>query len=128
MPNFSINHVAISVKDVDISINFYQSVFSLKEIKNTASTSKTRWLVFDDRRQLHLIPRPEEEIKVNKAVHLALSTANVPSFVNHLEQLKIPYSDWKNTPSKNYIRKDGILQFYFQDPDGYWIEVNNDVR
>jgi len=24
------------------------------------------------------------------------------------------------------LRPDGIQQIYFQDPDGYWIEVNDD--
>ena len=33
------------------------------------------------------------------------------------------YSDWKNTPNKDYVRDDGIKQVYFQDPDGYWIET-----
>ena len=37
------------------------------------------------------------------------------------------YKYWKNTPNKDYIRNDGVLQVYFQDPDGYWIEVNNQV-
>ena len=24
------------------------------------------------------------------------------------------------------VRPDGVHQLYFQDPDGYWIEVNDD--
>lgn len=123
---FILNHIAISVKDVDTSITFYKKVFRLKEIPNTASDSKTRWLVFDDDRQLHLIPRPDADIKTNKAVHFALSVSDLMSFIKHLETQKIDYSDWKNTMKKDYVRKDGIQQIYFQDPDGYWIEVNND--
>lgn len=125
MFTFSFNHVALSVKDADKSIEFYQSVLQLKEIKNTASNSKTRWLSLSEGKQLHLIPRPNANIKINKAVHFALSTYSIDSFVNHLEKLKINYSDWKDTPSKGYIRKDGIKQVYFQDLDGYWIEINN---
>lgn len=127
MHSFSVNHIAISVQDVTRSITFYQKVLQLKEIENTASNSNTRWLVFNDGRQLHLIPRPEEEIKTNKAVHFALSTPHLDSFIKHLQSLAVSYSDWIGTPDKNYVRKDGIQQFYFQDPDGYWVEVNNDV-
>lgn len=127
MHTFSFNHIALSVKDVDKSFAFYQKIFQFEEIENTASTSKTRWLAIDDDKQLHLIPRPDAEIKTNKAVHFALTTPNFNSFVNFLEELKLPYSDWRNTPKKNYIRKDGIKQVYFQDPDAYWIEVNNDM-
>lgn len=127
MHTFSFNHIALSVKDVNQSIAFYKKVFQLKEIKNTASNSKTRWLSFIDGKQLHLIPRPEAEIKTNKAVHFALNTINIDSFVKHLMALQVEYSDWKDTPNKDYIRKDGIKQVYFQDTDGYWIEVNNDI-
>lgn len=127
MPTFIVNHIAVSVQNVNVSVAFYQKVFGLKEIENTASNSKTRWLSFSDGRQLHLIPRPGEEIKINKAVHFALATADVPSFVEHLKSLNVDYSDWIGTPEKNYVRKDGVYQFYIQDPDGYWIEINNDV-
>ena len=125
MSNFSFNHIALSVKDVNIAIEFYQKVLQLKEIKNTASDSKTRWLSLGDGKELHLIPRPNSEIKVDKAVHFALATDNIDAFVTHLTTLNIDYSDWKGTPNKDYVRKDGIKQVYFQDPDGYWIEINN---
>ncbi|WP_025741516.1 VOC family protein [Aquimarina pacifica] len=127
MHTFSFDHIALSVKDVDESVEFYQKVFQIKEIKNTASSSKTRWLSFDEGIQLHLIPRPNAEIKINKAVHFALTTNDIHSFVKHLQILKIDYSDWLNTPNKDYIRKDGVKQVYFQDPNGYWVEINDDV-
>lgn len=124
---FSFNHIALSIKNVNKSVQFYQKVFQLKEIENTASNSKTRWLSINEGKQLHLIPRPNAEIKINKAVHFALATSDLDSFITHLEKLNIEYSDWINSPNKDYIRKDGIRQVYFQDPDGYWIEVNNNV-
>ncbi|NNC45513.1 MAG: VOC family protein [Winogradskyella sp.] len=126
MFNFSLNHIALSVNDVDESVEFYKKVLQLSEIKNTASDSKTRWLSFGDGKQLHLIPRPDAEIKTNKAVHFALATSQFNAFIKHLEALRIPYSDWHDTPNKDYIRNDGIKQIYFQDPNGYWIEINDD--
>lgn len=125
MPSFLLNHIAISVQNVDASIAFYQKVLGLQEIENTASNSKTRWLSLGEDKQLHLIPRPNIEVRTNKAVHFALATQNLDAFVAHLLDLKIEFSDWIGTPNKDYVRKDGIQQFYFQDPDGYWIEVNN---
>lgn len=126
MQEFTFNHIAISVKDVAKSADFYQRVFNLEEIENTASVSETRWLMLTKNVQIHIIPRPNFEIKVNKAVHFALATKDLKSFIKHLDNLKIEYSDWKNTPNRDYVRDDGINQIYFQDPDGYWIEVNND--
>ena len=127
MHTFSFSHIALSVKDVNASVEFYQKVLQLDEIKNTASDSKTRWLALNDGLQLHLIPRPNSEIKINKAVHFALSTTHIDSFIKRLDDLKIDYSDWLDSPNKDYIRKDGIKQVYFQDPNGYWIEINDDV-
>ncbi len=128
MAPFLLNHIALSVKNVDASIEFYQKVFQFEEIENTASNSKTRWLSLGEGRQLHLIPRPNLEVITNKAVHFALSTSNLEEFVKHLVHLEIEYSDWTNTIKKDYVRKDGVEQFYFQDLDGYWIEVNNAIQ
>ncbi len=125
MPRYLFNHIALSVLDVDASVRFYQQLFQFEEIPNTASGSKTRWLSLGEGKQLHLIPRPQAEIKINKAVHFALSTADVDGFVEELKRLDIPYSDWLGAPNKIYIRDDGIKQVYFQDPNGYWVEVNN---
>ncbi len=127
MHTFSLNHIALSVKDVNVSIAFYQSVLQLEEIENTASDSPTRWLSLGSGQQLHLIPRPELEVKVNKAVHFALNTPDMDAFVAHLVALDVHYTDWLDTPNRDYIRKDGIKQVYFQDPDGYWVEVNDAV-
>ena len=124
---FVLDHIALSVKDVELSVAFYQSVFRIEEVKNTASSSKTRWLALTDHKQIHLIPRPELEVKTNKAIHFALATPNFNAFVKHLKSLEVYYSDWRDTPKKDYVRDDGIQQIYFQDPDGYWIEVNNAV-
>ncbi len=128
MPNYSFNHIALSVKDVNKSVEFYQKLLKLEEIKNTASDSKTRWLSLNEGKQLHLIPRPNFEIKINKAVHFALSTPDLDSLIDNLNNLKIEFSDWHDVPNKIYVRKDGIKQIYFQDPNGYWIEINNDIK
>ncbi|WP_324720374.1 VOC family protein [Salinimicrobium sp. HB62] len=126
--SLSFNHIALSVKDVDESVEFYQKLLKLEEIKNTASDSKTRWLSLNEEKQLHLIPRPDSEIKINKAVHFALSTPNLDPIISKLEKLKIEFYDWKDNRNKIHVRKDGIKQIYFQDPNGYWIEINNDVK
>jgi catechol 2,3-dioxygenase-like lactoylglutathione lyase family enzyme len=45
--------------------------------------------------------------------------------IAQLKKEHIPFSDWPGEPNKITTRADGIQQVYFQDPDGYWIEVNS---
>ena len=123
--NFNFNHVALSVKDVDHSADFYMKVLKLQEITNRSKLEGVRWFSLGEGKELHLISFVKEKVIINKAVHLALTTTNFDSFIKLLDSLKITYSDWAGTTYKINIRADGIKQVFFQDPDGYWIEVNS---
>jgi len=54
-----------------------------------------------------------------------LSNTRFDAFIKTLEAKNITYSDYPGTPNKTTLRAEGINQIYFQDPDGYWIEVNS---
>jgi catechol 2,3-dioxygenase-like lactoylglutathione lyase family enzyme len=123
--NFHYNHLALSVKDVDRSAEFYMKVLRLPEISNRSKIEGVRWFVFADGLELHLISTIKQDVIANKALHLALTTADLDDFVKTLNKLQIAYSDWPGNPQKVNIRADGIKQVFFQDPDGYWIEVNS---
>ena len=122
---FSFNHLALSVKDVNRSAEFYKKVLMLPEITNRSKIEGIRWFKLDDGRELHLISVIKENVIINKAVHIGLSTNNFDDFLKRMTELKIPYSDWPGKPNTVNIRADGIKQIFFQDPDGYWIEVNS---
>lgn len=119
------NHLALSVTDSDRSASFYKTVLNLTEITNWTKADGIRWFSLGDHKELHLISVIKEPVTLNKAVHLALTTADFDAFVNKLKAENIPFSDWPGTPNKINIRPDGIRQVFFQDPDGYWIEVNS---
>jgi lactoylglutathione lyase len=123
--NFRYNHLALSVKDVDRSAEFYMKVLRLPEILNRSKIEGVRWFVFADGLELHLISAIKQDVVTNKALHLALTTSNLDDFIKTLNTNKIAYSDWPGNPQKINIRADGIKQVFFQDPDGYWIEVNS---
>lgn len=125
--HFTFNHLALSVKDVNRSADFYTKVFQLQEITNRSAIEGIRWISLNDGKELHLISVLKETVVINKAVHLALATKNIDAFVNRLTAIKIAYSDWPGIANKINARADGIKQIYLQDPDGYWIEVNNDA-
>jgi ketosteroid isomerase-like protein/catechol 2,3-dioxygenase-like lactoylglutathione lyase family enzyme len=121
----SYNHLALSVKDVNRSAEFYKTVLMLPEITNRSAIEGIRWFALSDGRELHLISVIKENVSTNKAVHVGLTTNAFDTILKRLVELKIPYSDWPGKPNTINIRADGIKQIFFQDPDGYWIEINS---
>ncbi len=119
------DHVALLVTDVDRSVDFYQRAFSFEEITNLTGKDGIRWLSFGDGRELHLISIYQDEIKLHKAVHFAFTTSDFDGFIEHLESVEIPYTDWPGNRNQINFRADGIKQIFIQDPDGYWLEVNS---
>lgn len=119
------NHVALSVKDVEVSADFYNHVFNLNEIVNRTKMDGIRWFSLGEDKELHLVSILKSDVTINKALHFALTTPTFDAFVENLEQMKIPYSSWPGEDNKITIRADGVKQIYLQDPDGYWIEVNS---
>lgn len=119
------NHVALSVKDVEVSADFYNHVLNLNEIVNRTKMDGIRWFSLGEDKELHLVSILKSDVTINKALHFALTTPTFDAFVENLEQMKIPYSSWPGEDNKITIRADGVKQIYLQDPDGYWIEVNS---
>ncbi len=121
----TLDHLAISVKDVDKSADFYKNALKLQEITNRTEMPGIRWFSLGEGKELHLISTLQGEVSINKAVHLALKTPHFDAFVTKLDEMNISYSDWPGTHKNISIRADGIKQIFFQDVDGYWIEVNS---
>ena len=124
-PEFQLDHVALSAKDVDRSAEFYHEVLGLEEIVNRTEIEGIRWFRFYDGGELHLISLLPDEVAVNKAVHFALTATHFKAFIKRLDAHGIKYSDWPGEEGKINQRADGVQQVFIQDPDGYWIEVNS---
>ena len=123
--SLTFNHLAISVKDVNRSADFYKNILHLKEIENRGKLEGVRWFSTGDGKELHLVSILKEPIALNKAIHIAFTTSDFDAVIMTLDKMKIIYSDWPGNSNKINIRADGIKQIFFQDPDGYWIEVNS---
>ena len=120
------NQLALSVIDADQSAEFYKKTLKLEEITNKTENNQIRWLSLGEGKELHLLSFPDDEIKITRAVHLALTTSDFDAFIKRLDTMKVNYFDWiGEIPNKINIRNDGIKQVYFQDPNGYWIEINS---
>lgn len=129
--SLTFDHVALSVADVDRSTEFYGRVLNLAEIRKGTLTAGVRWFSLGEGRELHLISVQYyrgDPVKTNKAVHLALTTDRFDEFLKQLDTDGVAYGDWQGAARKVQVRSDGVRQIFFQDPDGYWIEVNSTVK
>lgn len=118
------DHDALQVKDLSVAANFYQEVMGLKEIPNGGLPNHIRWFQLNDKVQIHLI-ESKDDIPKNKGVHMALNTPDLEDFMKFLTDKNVHFENWPGEKSSTNTRPDGIKQIYLQDPDGYWIEVND---
>ena len=45
--------------------------------------------------------------------------------IYNLTKNQVKYSNWIGNENQVQIIKDGYKQIFFQDPQGYWLEINN---
>jgi lactoylglutathione lyase len=120
-----LNHIALYVVDLQKSSSFYKDALMLPEIPEPFKDGKHVWLRIGPHSQLHIIQgNKAQEHDIN--THLAFSVKNLAKFMEHLDKLNVHYGSWKGEAKQTTPRPDGVKQIYLQDPDGFWIEVNDD--
>jgi lactoylglutathione lyase len=124
----SLNHVALHVYDLQKSTSFYQHIIELDTVPEPFHDGKHTWMKVSSTSKLHLISGAEKETTHDKFVHLCFSVPSLNDFINKLDKEHIPYESWLGAKISVTTRVDGIKQIFFQDPDGYWIEVNDDTK
>lgn len=123
------DHSTIQVENIDKSVDFYKNILKLKEIETPWPEYKMiRFFETGKNQQLHIAQENIEDygaVKLNKVLHLAFAVNNFDEFLKYLKEEKVNYSNFNEESNKIQTRPDGVRQIYFQDPDGYWIEVND---
>lgn len=123
-PHF--NHTTIYVVDLEKSSDFYEKVMQLKRIEEPFHDNRHTWFKMGDHAQLHVVSGAKAMTAHDINIHLAFSVPSVPEFMKHLDAMNVKYGNWAGDEKKIQPRPDKVSQIYFQDPDGYWIEVNDD--
>jgi len=124
MFHLTFDHYTIKVADLDTSTTFYGDLLGLHRITNRTEKDYIRWFSLGNGSELHVVEGQTEAIKKNVGVHLALKMSDFDHFVEYLRSHDITPHNSKGHPNEITVRADGVRQVYFQDPDGYWIEVN----
>ena len=120
-----LNHIALYVVDLQKSADFYKGALQLPELPEPFKDGKHVWLRIGPHSQLHIIQGNKvQEHDIN--THLAFSVKDLSKFMAHLDKLGVRYGSWKSEPGKTTPRPDGVKQIYLQDPDNFWLEVNDD--
>jgi len=123
-PHFS--HQTIFVTDLDRAANFYEKVMELKRISEPFHDGKHVWFRVSEHGQLHVVSGAKQDIPHDINIHLAFSVPDMAAFTKHLDAANVKYGNWAQNTKTPQIRPDKVQQIYLQDPDGYWIEVNDD--
>jgi lactoylglutathione lyase len=126
-PKASLNHIAVHVQDLKKSLQFYTNIIQLDTIPEPFHDGKHVWFTIGAHSQLHLIAGATTAAAPNKNTHLCFSVADLQSVLSRLNKAGIAWEDWPGKKNAITTRVDGVQQIYLQDPDGYWIELNNDT-
>ena len=128
-PVARLDHVAILVADQQKSIDFYRDLFGLGEIPAPFPTGGPRWMRFANGIELHIQPGRTAPVEQHRRVHMAIAVAGLDPIMAQLTARGLSWSDVAGKPGAiQALRADGIRQIFFQDPDGYWIEVNDTLK
>jgi len=128
LTKIKINHIAIHVASLERSKSFYQEVLGLRAIDEPFKDGLHAWYDIGGGASVHLIEEleltPPEDI--SKTNHLCFSVEDMDAFIQNLKGKGCAFENWAGDQGEIHVRPDGILQIFFRDPDGYWLEVNND--
>ena len=124
--NTILNHIALHVSDLQKSSLFYEQIVQLDSVAEPFHDGNHTWLNVGDNARLHLIGRAAKTSVHDKNSHLCFSVDSIDDFIIRLVAAEIPYENWLGVKSTFTKRVDGVKQIYFQDPDGYWVEINDD--
>jgi catechol 2,3-dioxygenase-like lactoylglutathione lyase family enzyme len=124
-----VNHIAITVSDVGKSLSFYVDILGLQQIRRPTFDRHGAWLTMGNV-ELHLIKGipvipPVDNLQV---AHIAIETANVNEVIHKLRELNIDIRQSlsvTNSYKPKSKDKSRIIQYFFNDPDGYYLELCN---
>jgi lactoylglutathione lyase len=124
-PAAMINHLAINVVDLQKSGDFYINTIGLDTIPEPFHDNLHIWLRIGPGTSLHIIGGAAAHKEYYKNNHICFSVGSVEAFIEKLKKKSIPFEDVAGKKNVFSFRVDGVKQLWLQDPDGYWIEIND---
>lgn len=121
-----INHTAIYVTNLKASADFYREVIGLDTITEPFRDGKHAWFKTGEKTSLHIIEGAIQKREYYKNQHTCFSVSSLHLFIEKLISRKIGFEDVQGQKGRFTTRVDGVHQIWLQDPDGYWVEINDE--
>lgn len=122
LPLVKLHHVSRVTTRLEQAIAFYRDVLGFAEIPRPNFDFRGAWL-FNYGLQIHLIDKSTggagEETINSRSNHIAFATDDLAAVEQALQAHGIEYKE--NFQARN----PNVRQLFFQDPDGFHIEVGN---
>jgi lactoylglutathione lyase len=120
-----INHTAVYVVNLAASKHFYQDIIGLDTIPEPFHDGKHAWFKTGQGIAMHVIEGAETKKEYYKNQHTCFSVSSVKAFTETLKKNHIMWEDRDGAKQAITVRVDGVQQIWLQDPDGYWVEIND---
>lgn len=121
-----INHTAVYVIDLKQSANFYSNIIGLDTVPEPFHDGKHKWYSTGPNSMLHIIEGATEKRAYYKNQHTCFTVPNFNAFLDKLKAVQWSWEDVAGKKNAVTTRIDGVHQIWLQDPDGYWLEINDD--
>ncbi|MCX6203668.1 MAG: VOC family protein [Bacteroidetes bacterium] len=122
-----INHTAIFVIDMEKTGNFYSKIIGLDSVAEPFHDGHHIWYKTSDHSMLHVIQGATEKKEYYKNQHTCFTEPEFNLFIEKLKAAHWLFEDVSGNKNAITTRVDGVHQIWLQDPDGYWLEINDDT-
>lgn len=121
-----INHTAIYVMDIQKTGSFYSNMIGLDTVPEPFHDGKHIWYNTGAHSMLHVIQGATTKKEYYKNQHTCFTVSNFNLFIEKMKKANWPWEDVNGNKQAITTRIDGVHQIWLQDPDGYWLEINDD--
>jgi catechol 2,3-dioxygenase-like lactoylglutathione lyase family enzyme len=128
LPFTSVNHISVTVTNLERAKHFYGAVVGLPEIPRPAFRFPGVWYGLRGELSLHVTVKDEMPLRPvdparfdTRDPHFALAVADADEIYDRLGASGLPFHDFSDTPS-------GLRQLFIRDPDGNMIELIGPTR
>ena len=124
--NLTLQHTTLVVSDFAVSKEFYTEILGLKDLNADWLPKNQMFLSLGNNLELHVGEVEGVEINPSNFNHFAISTNDLDAYLEYLNSKGVIHYSLGGA-KKKFIQKrlDGVRQTFIQDPDGYWIELND---